>query len=492
MKILASALLLVFAQVQCDFTPFLPGGSSGQDPGGQTSGGINGGEPAGSPIPEIGEPVSVQVISQSSVDATVHIRFLVQDYTVRETNLHVPAKVVAQLIGPDVAAFVRIEGEYTGGGATPSMVQILGQDFQGGDTIEYIIPDPFDDCPDDPDKNAPGICGCGVPDIDTDGDGTMDCVDLCPADANKVDPGLCGCGVAEDTGDRDGDGVINCLDGCPDDASKTEPGQCGCGVPDTDLDGDGVPGCLDDNDQPVVGGGGGGGGEPPLPTCAPLPDGSGCQSVSCSDSGESCVPVKIRVNHETHQVTVLACDCIDTELECHVAYFQSCSVYVYCDGGASQGSTCELIVTENEDGTTDYSCAAIPTGACCDMHGVSGSCELLGESECTEAGGQWLGAETSCDACPAPELRACCDYETGSCVESATEEECSYWGTWLEPGATCEDCPIPEVIGACCRLNGVCGTCELLGEAECYAAGGYWLGPGTMCGSCPLPYRPHP
>ncbi len=363
MRILASALVLIFAQVQCDFTPFIPGGSSGQNTGGQTTGGINGGEPAGSPIPEIGEPVSVQVISRSSVDATVRIRFLVQDYTVRETNLHVPAGVTAQPIGPDVAAFVRIEGMYAGGGPTPSMVKILGQDFQGGDTIEYIIPDPFDDCPDDPNKSEPGICGCGVPDVDTDRDGTMDCVDLCPADANKIDPGLCGCGVVEDSGDRDGDGVINCRDGCPDDASKTEPGQCGCGVPDIDRDGDGIPGCLDNNDQPVVvvvgGGGGGGGGEPPSPTCAPLADGSGCQSVSCAETGKECVPVKIRVNHQTNEVTVLACDCLDTEVDCHVAYSQSCSVYVYCLGGSTEGSTCELRLTTNEDGTIDYTCAVI-------------------------------------------------------------------------------------------------------------------------------------
>ena len=32
-----------------------------------------------------------------------------------------------------------------------------------------------DACPDDPDKETPGICGCGVPDVDTDGDGAFDC-----------------------------------------------------------------------------------------------------------------------------------------------------------------------------------------------------------------------------------------------------------------------------------------------------------------------------
>ena len=39
------------------------------------------------------------------------------------------------------------------------------------------IPDLSDACPSDPNKNSPGICGCGVSDIDTDIDGTVDCVD---------------------------------------------------------------------------------------------------------------------------------------------------------------------------------------------------------------------------------------------------------------------------------------------------------------------------
>jgi len=35
-------------------------------------------------------------------------------------------------------------------------------------------------CPTDPNKVAPGTCGCGVPDTDTDGDGVADCIDSCP------------------------------------------------------------------------------------------------------------------------------------------------------------------------------------------------------------------------------------------------------------------------------------------------------------------------
>ncbi|HRK82343.1 MAG TPA: MopE-related protein [Saprospiraceae bacterium] len=123
-------------------------------------------------------------------------------------------------------------------------------------------------CPADPDKQAPGACGCGIADTDTDGDNTPDCNDGCPNDPNKTAPGACGCGVADvpatwyaDT-DNDGFGdpnnsvtgfacdqpagyVANNTDLCPADPNKQVPGACGCGVADVaatyyaDADGDG-------------------------------------------------------------------------------------------------------------------------------------------------------------------------------------------------------------------------------------------------------------
>jgi len=52
-------------------------------------------------------------------------------------------------------------------------------------------PPPADDCPADPDKTAPGQCGCNTADTDTDGDGTADCNDGCPSDPAAVDPSDC-------------------------------------------------------------------------------------------------------------------------------------------------------------------------------------------------------------------------------------------------------------------------------------------------------------
>jgi hypothetical protein len=100
-----------------------------------------------------------------------------------------------------------------------------------------------DQCPNDPDKLAPGICGCGIPDTDTDGDDTPDCIDGCPDDPDKISPGVCGCGIPDT--DTDGDDTPDCIDGCPEDPDKIDPGVCGCGVPDDDTDLDSVPDCLD-------------------------------------------------------------------------------------------------------------------------------------------------------------------------------------------------------------------------------------------------------
>jgi hypothetical protein len=104
-------------------------------------------------------------------------------------------------------------------------------------------PNCLDNCPNDPLKTEPGICGCGVSDADTDGDSVADCFDGCPLDPSKIDPGICGCGVSD--ADTDGDGTADCLDGCPLDPLKLSPGQCGCNQSDFDADGDGTADCND-------------------------------------------------------------------------------------------------------------------------------------------------------------------------------------------------------------------------------------------------------
>ncbi len=51
-------------------------------------------------------------------------------------------------------------------------------------------------CPYDPNKLEPGVCGCGMDDVDTDGDGAANCEDVCPEDPlNIANPPLGGCFV---------------------------------------------------------------------------------------------------------------------------------------------------------------------------------------------------------------------------------------------------------------------------------------------------------
>jgi hypothetical protein len=91
-----------------------------------------------------------------------------------------------------------------------------------GDSDGDGTPNCTDGCPNDPNKVAPGVCGCGMADTDTDGDGTPNCTDGCPNDPNKIAAGACGCGMADT--DTDGDGTANCVDGCPNDSGKTSAG----------------------------------------------------------------------------------------------------------------------------------------------------------------------------------------------------------------------------------------------------------------------------
>jgi choice-of-anchor B domain-containing protein len=100
-----------------------------------------------------------------------------------------------------------------------------------------------DECPEDPGKEEAGLCGCGISDDDSDGDGTADCQDGCADDPGKVLAGSCGCGQPDL--DTDGDTIFDCVDQCAEDPGKSVPGVCGCGVSEADDDGDGLPLCQD-------------------------------------------------------------------------------------------------------------------------------------------------------------------------------------------------------------------------------------------------------
>ena len=152
--------------------------------------------------------------------------------------------------------YLRLDGNEwqissVGWGWSPGIVSLVflpnGQPaigFCGGLFLQYAVEtaaggsddsddgsDSTDECPDDPNKIAPGSCGCGTPDTDSDGDGLADCID------DGSDP-------TDECPDSDGDGLGDCLDDCPYDPDKIVEGFCGCGYADTDSDGDGLADCA--------------------------------------------------------------------------------------------------------------------------------------------------------------------------------------------------------------------------------------------------------
>ena len=91
------------------------------------------------------------------------------------------------------------------------------------------MPDAFDDCPYNPFViEIKGNCSCD--EVFYDGECVMN--DLCPSDEYKLMPGICGCGVLDV--DLDKNGIIDCLETACSGNSDT---------PDSDQDG--VPDCAD-------------------------------------------------------------------------------------------------------------------------------------------------------------------------------------------------------------------------------------------------------
>ena len=106
-----------------------------------------------------------------------------------------------------------------------------GQGDACDDSDEDGTVDADDLCREDPDKIAPGVCGCGESEEDSDDDGVPDCNDVCPSQAD----------------DGDGDGLIDCTNDPDDDNDGLDDAceaQWGLNplvaeVTDGDLDGDG-------------------------------------------------------------------------------------------------------------------------------------------------------------------------------------------------------------------------------------------------------------
>ena len=230
------------------------------------------------------------------------------------------------------------------------------QDDTDGDGVI----DPCDGCPSDPDKTAPGDCGCGNPDTDTDGDGTADCNDGCPNDPNKVAPGDCGCGNPDT--DTDGDGTADCNDGCPNDPNKIAPGDCGCGNPDTDTDGDGTADCIDGcpNDPNKI-----------------APGDCGCGTADTDTDSDGTPDCNDGCPNDPNKIAPGTCGCGVTDVDSDGDGWLDC--VDNCPGTYNPGQEdCD------SDGTGD-ACAGEPD---CNENGVPDSCDISqGTSEDTNSNG---------------------------------------------------------------------------------------------------------
>lgn len=196
---------------------------------------------SGSPAVDAGN--NTLVVAGVVADRDGNLRFT-DDIFTADTGVGTPPIV-------DMGAYELIDGD---GDHVPDPVDNCptvpnpGQENADGDSHG----DACDACPLDSAKIAPGICGCGVVDVDSDGDGFADCIDNCPAVANPDQANADGDGVGDacdpcpldPNNDADGDGLCGDVDNCPIVANPDQEDADSDGVGDacdtcTDSDGDG-------------------------------------------------------------------------------------------------------------------------------------------------------------------------------------------------------------------------------------------------------------
>ena len=291
--------------------------------------------------------------------------------------------------------------------------------------------DANDGCPNDPNKIAPGVCGCGVSDADTDGDGTVDCNDGCPNDPNKIAPGQCGCGVSDV--DTDGDLIADCNDGCPNDPNKIAPGNCGCGNPEpgTTCD-DGNSATIND----VIGSNCQCAGTLLGSDCEGVPGGTALPATACNDNN-ACT---------TGDVYDANCQCAGTFADADGD--GTCDANDLCPGGPEPGTACDdgNSTTINDVIGSNCQCAGTLLGSDCE--GVPGGPALPG---------------TACDdnnACTTGDVYDANCQCAGTFADADNDGTCDaddLCANGPEPGTACDDGDVNtenDMVDANCNCTG--------------------------------------
>lgn len=128
-------------------------------------------------------------------------------------------------------------------------------------------------------------------------------------------------------------------------------------------------------------------------------------------------------------------------------------------------------------------CGACPKGACCNND--TGTCVETPQADCNRPNEMYQGDDSVCDPNPCLQpVGACCNNDAG-CIET-TEADCNRPNeTYQGDGSVCDPNPCPPLTGACCIVdeNNVPVDCiDDLTEADCLArSDGRFEGVGISC-----------
>ncbi|HEY0976308.1 MAG TPA: T9SS type A sorting domain-containing protein, partial [Flavobacteriales bacterium] len=323
--------------------------------------------------------------------------------------------------------------------------------------------DLIDGCPNDPNKIAPGVCGCGTADVDSDTDGTLDCNDGCPNDPNKTAPGACGCGVADVAttyyADTDGDGfgdpasseagftcsvpqgfVANNTDNCP-----TTFGRIGDACDDLDAetinDVIGQDCVCRGTDMPEV-------------DCEGVPNGPAMPGTACDDEDATTYD----------DVYAVDCECVGTPYDCPVLL-------------ANIGDACDDLDQMTQDDTINANCECVGTpivvydcpeleanigDACDDDNAMTEDDTINGNCVC-------VGTPIVVYECPELEANIgdACDDDNAMTEDDTVNAQCECVGTPI----IVWDCPVLEAnIGDACNDNDATTEDDMV-NAQCVCAG---------------------